>query len=73
MIEVRILHLGADEIMTLVRELRSRGLVQGVDFDFAYNRACYINDGWTAVIPRHTLFSFYKESEATLFALKYGF
>jgi hypothetical protein len=71
MIEVRILHRGADQVMEIVRELRTRGLVQGVDFDFAYNQSRW--DEMIGEVPTHTLFSFYKESEATLFALKYGF
>ena len=71
MIAVRILHRGADQIITIVRELRARGLVQGVDFDFAHHGSRW--DEMIGEIPRQTVFSFYKESEATMFALKYGF
>ena len=72
MIEVVVKHLQPSEVIELVRELRSQGLVQGKDFDFAFRQAKYNNDGWEAVTPGQTVFSFYSEKYATLFALKYG-
>lgn len=70
-IAVRILNKGAEQVTALVRELRARGLVQGVDFDFAYHQGRW--DEMIGEVPKHTVFTFYRESEATLFALKYGF
>ena len=49
--------------MDIVRELRSSGMVQGKDFDFAFNQASYDNDSWEAVTPRHTVFYFYTEDK----------
>lgn len=72
MLTVKILHKSATEVMELVRELRQQGLVQGHDFDFAFNQAQYNTDGHEAVIPRHTVFTFYVEKYATFFALKYS-
>lgn len=56
--------------MDIVHTLRSDGLVQGVDFDFAYNQSKW--DNMIGEIPRHTYFTFYVEKYATLFALKYS-
>lgn len=58
--------------MSIVRELRQQGWIQGKDFDFAFHRATYTIDSWTAVTPRQTIFTFYTERYATLFALKYS-
>lgn len=69
--EVRIEHISADGAMSIVRELRQKGWVQGVDFDFSYSPATYNNDGWSQTSPRQVKFKFYKEQYATFFALKY--
>jgi hypothetical protein len=58
--------------MDIVKQLRKQGLVQGKDFDFAFHKATYTADSWTAVTPRHAVFTFYTEKHATLFALKYS-
>jgi len=70
-ISINILHTKPDRIMDIVRELRTMGMVQGKDFDFAFNQASYNNDSWEAVSPRCTVFYFYTEKYATFFALKY--
>lgn len=71
-IEVSLLHKKSYNIIDIVRELREQGLVQGKDFDFAFHQAKYTNNGWEAVTPRQTVFTFYTEKHATLFALKYS-
>lgn len=58
--------------MDIVHDLRKLGLVQGTDFDFAYAHAKYNNDGWEAVEPRTTVFTFYTKKWATWFTLKYS-
>ena len=68
MIEVRIEHEKPMSIMAIVAELRESGYVQRKDFDFHYYPAIWENDG---VIPRHTVFTFYNDSIASFFALKY--
>lgn len=71
MIEVRVERSSASEIMEIVKELRSSGMVQGQDFDFSFRPEQYNNDGFEKVRERHTVFYFYKEKYATFFTLKY--
>jgi len=71
MIEVVIKHTDAGRIMEIVRELRAQGLDVGVDFDFNYRPAVYNSDGWEAVSPKQTVFTFYREKWATWFVLRY--
>ena len=69
-LEVAIFHKNADDTMRIVRELREQGLVQGKDFDFAFNQSRW--DDMIGEIPKQTIFTFYTEKYASLFALKYG-
>ncbi len=70
-VEVFVVNKGVPEIMDIVKDLRTQGLVQGKDFDFAYTPPEYdFMNGHTNT--RHTKFTFYTEKYATLFALKYG-
>lgn len=71
-IKVIILDKGPAEVMDIVRELRSQGLVQGKDFDFAYHQARYDINSYDAVENRKTVFTFHTEKYATLFTLKYS-
>jgi hypothetical protein len=61
-----------EEVMKVVRELRARGLVQGIHFDFRYNPGQW--DLVTGEKKRSTEFTFYDGSEkwATLFGIKYS-
>ena len=61
----------AAETMHLVQEVRAWGLVQGVDFDFAYHPPLYHerNPGYDR--PSFAEFTFYTERYATMFKLKY--
>ena len=72
MIKVIIKHRSANEILDIVHELRAQGLVQGTDFDFAYNKAQYDNFSYEPAVEQHTVFSFHTEKYATLFALRYS-
>ena len=72
MIEVKIIGILPGRAMEIVRELRSTGHVQGIDYDFEYHKP--ENNDWSAgeeYNERYTIFTFYKESLATWFALKY--
>lgn len=71
-IEVAVFNKKPDEVLAIVKELRLQGLTQGVDFDFAFHQAVYTADSWTPVTPKQTIFTFYTEKHATLFALKYS-
>jgi hypothetical protein len=59
-----------DKIIEIVYNLRKDGLIQGVDFDFAYNQSKW--DEMIGEIPTQTIFTFYNDEQAMLFALKYG-
>ena len=69
--QVTINHTGPNEIMNIVTEMRNAGLVQGKDFDFAFYTASYNTDGYEAVNPRHTVFTFYEDKWATWFLLRW--
>ena len=70
MIKITIRDKDPTEIMEIVRNLRTQGLVQGINFDFAYNQSKW--DDMIGEIPKHTIFTFYQDKDATLFALKYS-
>lgn len=60
------------ECMIVINHLRNNGFQQGIDFDFEYHPRKYNNDGWESVSPRHIIFHFYNDSNATYFALRWG-
>ncbi len=68
--EIVILNRKADDVMNIVRTLREQGLVQGKDFDFAFHQSRW--DDMIGEIPKETVFTFYTEKYATLFALKWS-
>lgn len=72
MIKVIIKNRNPNEILDIVHELRAQGLVQGKDFDFAYNKAEHDNFSYEPAVEQHTVFSFHTEKYATLFALRYS-
>lgn len=72
MIKVTIQGKDPTAIMEIVREMREQGFIQGRDFDFNYHPPSYNNDGWSAVTPKYTVFTFYEDKLATMFALKWS-
>lgn len=63
---------GPSPIMDIVRDLRAKGLVQGIHFDFAYNQTQrHYADGYDLVRNGAT-FTFSEEKWATFFRIKYG-
>ena len=73
MIEVVLYRKDPVEVMTIVREMREMGWVQGKDFDFAYKPPRHDTDIlFTEITPKYTVFKFYTEKYATLFSLKYA-
>jgi len=60
------------EVMEIVKELRSQGLSQGIDFDFAYFQTKYDPISGHLVEGRHAVFMFHTEKYATLFTLRWG-
>ena len=57
------------DVLDIVKELKTSGLVQGVQFDFAYNQSRW--DPMIGDVKGFTNFTFYEEKYSTLFALKY--
>lgn len=71
MIEVTLNNYSPNDSMEIVRELRSKGLVQGKDFDFKYCPSKYDDITGHHISSRCTVFRFYEEKWATWLALKY--
>jgi len=65
-----ILYIDAATTIGIVIELRKLGWIQGVDFDFAYNQSQW--DNMIGEIPKQTLFTFYNDSNASYFMLRWG-
>ena len=60
----------AEEAMVIVRQMRSSGFVQNVDFDFEYHPDKMLDD-FTLHDSKHAIFVFYKEELATWFSLRW--
>jgi hypothetical protein len=57
--------------MEIGQELRSMGYTQGVDFDYAYYQEKYDNFSHDPIVKRHARFTFYNDTNASYFALKW--
>jgi hypothetical protein len=57
--------------MEIGHDLRNMGYVQGVDFDYAYYQEKYDNFSHEPIVKRHSRFTFYNDSNASYFALKW--
>lgn len=70
MTKIVLLHLKAAQIVDIVNEMRLVGYQTGQDFNFAYSPGGY---NWQNLetTPAQTEFTFYNQSAATWFALKY--
>lgn len=71
MIQIKLPDMKPDMMLAIVKELRSKGYVQGVDFDFAYHKPTWDEFSYEGVNNRYTLFIFYKDELATWFELLY--
>jgi hypothetical protein len=71
MIEVKLPHRDPNDIMEIVRVIRSKGLVHGEDFDFAYHPTKHDPINGHLITDRYTSFYFYDEKWATWLLLKY--
>lgn len=68
-VTITIENQGVSDVLDIVKELKTSGLVQGVHFDFAYNQSRW--DPMIGDVKGFTNFTFYEEKYSTLFALKY--
>lgn len=64
-------HLSATDALVLKQKLDDTGLIMGQDYEWAYHPAKYDNDGFSAVQPKHAVFSFPDGALATFFKLKW--
>jgi hypothetical protein len=71
-IEIKLLERNANRVIDIVIELRRQGYVQGQDFDFAYSPERYDNFSHEPVMRAHAVFTFYDDSLASWFAIKYS-
>lgn len=69
--QITVIDWNINRIMDVVHDLRAQGLVQGQDFDFAYYPGEVTTDEFHIATQRRTVFTFYTESMATWFAIKY--
>lgn len=71
--EIKIPNINASKVLDIVSELREHGLVQGIEFDFAYYQACHDPINGHLMSEPHAVFTFYNSGEyALIFKLKYG-
>jgi len=68
-VTITIENRSVTDVLDIVKELKTSGLVQGVHFDFAYNQSRW--DPMIGDVKGFTHFTFYEEKYSTLFALKY--
>ena len=66
-----VLFITAKRTMEIGQELRTMGYIQGVDFDYAYYQEKYDNFSHDPVVKRHARFTFYNDSNASYFALRW--
>lgn len=66
-----ILYITAKRTMEIGQELRTMGWIQGVDFDYAYYQEKYDNFSHDPIVKRHARFTFYNDTNASYFALKW--
>jgi hypothetical protein len=66
--KITITEISTDRTMEIVRALRSMGLIQGKDFNFAFHKR--YSSSWN--IASYVDFTFYDEKYASWFSLKWG-
>ena len=60
------------EVLDVVRNLRERGLVQGIDFDFEYRSSIFDISNYEMITSRGGTFHFKDPKWATIFRIQYG-
>lgn len=71
MIEVKIIDIMPVDALALVNELKQKGYIQGIDYDWEYHKPEFNDFSGDTVYSRYTIFKFYKEELATWFSLRY--
>ena len=70
--KVFVANIDSSRTMEIVRELRAKGLVQGPDFSFAYQRPHYDYSSENEHQLKGCTFAFKDGKWATFFRIKYG-
>lgn len=60
-----------DQVLSIIKDLKRKGYVQGLDFDFEYHKPVY-DEHYDVLTPRHMVVTFYDAKLATWFQLTYG-
>jgi hypothetical protein len=71
-VEVKVYDLKLIDLLPIVAELKTAGLILNQDFEFAYHPPKWDNVNYEETQRRHVVFKFYAERHATFFALKYS-
>lgn len=69
------LYIDVNRTIEIVHELKQMGWVMGKDFDFAHLKPEYDNFtgfNYDPVKERRTMFTFYNDSNASFFTIKYS-
>ena len=66
------LYIDAKRTMEIGNDLRNSGWIQGVDFDYAYYKAEYDNFTYDPIQQCRAVFTFYNDSNASYFMLRWG-
>ena len=64
------LYIDVGITLDIVTELKQKGWVLGKDFDFEYHQSKW--DEMIGKIPKQTVFTFYNDSNASYFMLRWG-
>jgi hypothetical protein len=64
--------INVNKLLEIVNELKQIGWTLGVDFDFSYHKAEYDDFSHIPITEQHAKFSFYNDSNASYFILRWG-
>jgi hypothetical protein len=64
------LYIDVNSTLEIVHELKRHGWFMGKDFDFAYHQGAW--DEMIGEIPKQSVFTFYNDSNASYFTLRWG-
>jgi|688.fasta_scaffold2740889_1 hypothetical protein len=59
-----------DQLMSIIKDIKKQGFIQGTDFDFEYHKPVY-DEHYDEVTPRHVVLLFHNEKLVTWYGLKY--
>jgi hypothetical protein len=73
MYEYKVYTVAVSQVVDIVKDLKEQGLVVSTDFDFSWHPTKWSNDDFTfdEEEAAHCVFTFYSETWANWFALKY--